>query len=88
MASSKRRQGLDQPARDTLGALDRILHDFAQVDVLRDGEFVANTILEKSPELTLAQVNNRLKRMVQAKKLSKRTIRQNGRQCVAYRYVD
>jgi len=88
MASSKRRKGLDQPAGDTLGALDRILHDFAQVDILRDDEFVANTILEKSPGLTLAQVNNRLKRMVEYKKLSKRIIRQNGKRCVAYRYVE
>ena len=88
MASGKRRQGLDQHAEDTLGALDRILHDFAQVDILRDDEFVANTILEKSPGLTLAQVNNRLKRIVEAKKLSKRVIRHNGKRCIAYRYVD
>ena len=88
MASSKRRQGLDQSAGDTLSSLDRILHEFAQVDVLRDDEFVANTILETSPGLTPAQVTNRLRRMVQAKQLSKRTIRLNGKQCVAYRYVD
>lgn len=88
MASSKRRERLDKPARDTLSSLDRVLHDFAQVDVLRDDEFVANTILQKSPELTLAQVNNRLSRMVDAKVLSKRVIRLNGKRCIAYRYVD
>jgi len=88
MASDKRRQGLGQPARDTLSSLDRVLHDFAQVDILRDDEFVANTILQRSSELTLAQVNNRLKRMVDAKVLSKRVIRHNGKQCIAYRYVD
>ena len=88
MASDKRRQGLGQPARDTLSSLDRVLHDFAQVDILRDDEFVANTILQRSSELTLAQVNNRLKRMVEYKKLSKRIIRQNGKRCVAYRYVE
>lgn len=86
MASNQRRKGLDQPAGDTLKALDRVLADMA-TPVLAADEFTAEMIMSKMPSLSESTLRSRLHRLIAAGVMTKRSVRVHGRIWNAYRYT-
>ena len=86
MANCKRRQGLGQPAGDTLSKIDDSLAwlvKSAQVNCLMPGEFTVEMAVEKMHNAGLtdtdAAVRCRFNRMIKTGELTRRKIKLNGR---------
>lgn len=77
---------MDQPAGNTLRALDRVLADMVSPGLAAD-EFTAEMIISKMPELSESTLRSRLQRYVASGVMTKRSLRINGRIWNAYRYA-
>lgn len=86
MASNQGRKRLDQPAGNTLTALDRVLADLV-VQHMTEDEFTAEMVYKKRPDMTLSTLNNRLGRQVEMGRMTKRCLLINGRKTNVYRYA-
>ena len=86
MASNKRREGVGQPARDTLTGIDRLLVEMVG-ETIQPDEFTIAMVAERSPDINPDVIRCRLDRLVNKGVCTKRIITEKGRRAKAYRYV-
>lgn len=86
MAGDTRRKGLDQPARNTLSAIDRALLDLIEKPLQPD-EFTVDMLMEKA-DIPRPTLSARMDKLVKEGKLTKRKITLNTTPTNVYRYVD
>ena len=88
MAGNKGRKRLDQPAGNTLSAIDRALLDLVEKPIQHD-EFTIDMLMEKNPSDTARRsMMKKLDEMVSKGKLVTRKLPVKGKQTNVYRYVD
>jgi hypothetical protein len=92
MANNEKRKRLDQPARDTLSALDRlIVQEFNDSQPIQPDEFtlaqISDKLAENGKDLGVSSLQRRMNQLIKDGVVTMRKGAVNGKQAKIFKFV-